>query len=138
VGHKDHKEHTVSNRAYLRSYAKRLTERSFAFRASSSRLRGGALVLYEWINRRADAVTSSTAALNAASFVRDGCVDPLNFRTNCSADARISSSVAGGSKLDSVLMFLHIPIVYLIFLIQARIGADTILSSVSIENTSDM
>jgi hypothetical protein len=33
---------------------------------------------------------------------------PLSFRTNWSADARISSSVAGGSKLASVLMFRHI------------------------------
>ena len=33
---------------------------------------------------------------------------PDNFRTNCSAEARISSSVAGGSKLNSVLMLRHI------------------------------
>ena len=32
---------------------------------------------------------------------------PLSFRTNWSADARISSSVAGGLKLCSVLMFRH-------------------------------
>ena len=33
---------------------------------------------------------------------------PLSLRTNCSEAARISCSVAGGSKLNSVLMFLHI------------------------------
>jgi len=33
---------------------------------------------------------------------------PLNLRTNCSDAARISSSVAGGSKLNSVLMLRHI------------------------------
>src|SRR5438874_721586 len=48
------------------------------------------------------------ARLNAASLARDGFVAPLSLRTNCSADARISSSVAGGSKLASVLIFLHI------------------------------
>src|SRR5207247_10799787 len=70
--------------------------------------RGGALVVNEWISRRAIMVTSSTAALNAASFACEGCVAPLSLRTNCSADERISSSVAGGSKLASVLMFRHI------------------------------
>ena len=34
-------------------------------------------------------------------------MEPLSFRTNWSADARISSSVAGGSKFASVLMFRH-------------------------------
>ena len=33
---------------------------------------------------------------------------PLTFLTNCSEAARISSSVTGGSKLNKVLMFLHI------------------------------
>ena len=35
-------------------------------------------------------------------------MNPLSLRTNCSDAARISSSVAGGSKLKSVLMFRHI------------------------------
>ena len=52
-------------------------------------------------------VTSTTARLNASSFALDGLLKPLNLRTNCSADARISASVAGGSKLNSVLMFRH-------------------------------
>ena len=43
-------------------------------------------------------------------FPDDGLVKPLSLRTNCRADARISSSVAGGSKLNSVLMFLHMQV----------------------------
>ena len=50
---------------------------------------------------------SSIARANTASFAFDGFVDPLTFRTNCSAAARISLSVAGGSKLWRVLMFRH-------------------------------
>ena len=37
-----------------------------------------------------------------------GRVKPHSLRTNCSAAARISSSVAGGWKLWSVRMFRHI------------------------------
>src|SRR5687767_13884930 len=59
------------------------------------------------MSRCADAVTSSTARLKAASLAREGRVVPLSFRTNWSADARISSSVAGGSKFASVLMLRH-------------------------------
>src|SRR5687767_9431409 len=73
-----------------------------------SRLRGGAFVFSDAMSRFAASVTSSTARLNAASFALEGRVAPLSLRTNCSADARISSSVAGGSKLASVLMFRHI------------------------------
>src|SRR4051812_20335181 len=39
--------------------------------------------------------------------MREGAVKPLILRTNCSDAARISSSVAGGSKLNRVLMFRH-------------------------------
>jgi DNA-binding NarL/FixJ family response regulator len=53
------------------------------------------------------AATSSTAWAKASSFARDGFEEPLTFRTYCNAAAAISSSVAGGSKLWSVLMFLH-------------------------------
>jgi hypothetical protein len=38
----------------------------------------------------------------------DGLLKPLTFLTYCSEAARISSSVTGGSKLKSVLIFLHI------------------------------
>jgi len=44
-------------------------------------------------------VTASTARANAASLACDGFDDPLTFRTYCSAAARTSSGVAGGSKL---------------------------------------
>ena len=37
---------------------------------------------------------------------------PLSLRTNCTEDARISSSVAGGLKLCRVLMFRHIVFVH--------------------------
>ena len=57
--------------------------------------------------RRAASVTSSTARSNAAWFAREGRVLPLSFRTNCSAEARISSSVAGGSKFARTLMLRH-------------------------------
>src|SRR3989442_14828782 len=92
---------------YRRPQPKRFAARSRALRVSSSRFLGGALMVSESISRRAIVVTSATALLNAASFACEGCVVPLSFRTNCNADARISSSVAGGSKFASVLMFLH-------------------------------
>src|SRR2546427_3583580 len=63
----------------------------------------------EWIRRCAAVVTSSTARLNTAAFAWEGRAVPLSLRTNCSADARISSSVAGGAKLARVLMLRHIP-----------------------------
>src|SRR5262249_45366502 len=75
---------------------------------TSSRFRGAAVVDNESIRRRAVADTSSTARSNATAFTLDGALKPLNFRTNCSDAAQISSSVAGGSKLNSVLMLLHI------------------------------
>ena len=43
--------------------------------------------------------TSSTARSNASALACDGFVKPLILRTYCSAAARTSSSVAGGSKL---------------------------------------
>lgn len=53
---------------------------------------------------------SSTARLNATSFARDGLLVPLTFRTNCSADARISASLEGGSKLVRVRTFRHMAV----------------------------
>jgi hypothetical protein len=46
--------------------------------------------------------------VNDSSFAFDGFVKPLILRTNCSAAARTSSSVVGGSKLKSGLIFRHI------------------------------
>src|ERR1043165_4092219 len=47
------------------------------------------------------------AASKAAWLALDGVLKPLSLRTNCSEAARISSCVAGGSKLNSVLMLRH-------------------------------
>jgi hypothetical protein len=82
--------------------------RAFAFAASAARSFGGALVSSVWRRRVETAAISSTAAKKGASFTFDGLWIPLIFRTNWSEDARISSEVTGGSKLKSVLMFLHI------------------------------
>jgi len=43
------------------------------------------------------AATASTAESKAAAFACDGLAKPLTLRTYCSAAARISSSVTGGS-----------------------------------------
>src|SRR5690606_18212087 len=43
----------------------------------------------------------------ASRFAAEGRVCPLTLRTYCSAEARISSSVAGGSKWKRTLMFRH-------------------------------
>src|SRR5271166_4272877 len=82
--------------------------RAFAFAASSSRFFGGALVSSERSRRFAAPAISSTASRNAASFAFDGLLNPVIFLTNCSEAARVSSSVTGGAKLKSVLIFLHI------------------------------
>src|SRR5215467_9048422 len=52
-------------------------------------------------------VTWSTARSKAIWFALEGRVKPLSLRTNCSEEARISSSVAGGLKLWSVLILRH-------------------------------
>ena len=46
-------------------------------------------------------------AWKASSLALEGLVDPLILRTYWSAAASISSWLAGGSKLWSVLMFRH-------------------------------
>src|SRR6266852_8231933 len=81
--------------------------RAFAFAASSSLFLGGAVVSSERRSRIDTPATSSTAAKNDSSFAFDGLLKPLIFLTNCSEAARTSSSVTGGSKLKSVLIFLH-------------------------------
>ena len=50
---------------------------------------------------------SSTAWLNALSFIFDGVLKPDIFLINCREDSVISISVAGGSKLNNVLILLH-------------------------------
>src|SRR6266705_2000917 len=81
--------------------------RARARAASISRFRGPASVTSESNRFRAAAVISLTARSNAASLARDGFAKPESFLTNWSEASRISSSVAGGSKLNSVLMFRH-------------------------------
>src|SRR3989442_9143868 len=75
--------------------------------ASTSRLRGSAVVTSERMRARAAVATSSMARSKAASLALEGTLKPLSLRTNCSEASRISSSVAGGSKLNKVLMLRH-------------------------------
>src|SRR5262249_17007465 len=89
---------------------KRTTARCLARSASTARSRGGALVTSECRSSRATSVVRSTARRNAASFICDGRLKPESLRTNWSAAARISSSLTGGSKLNSVLMLRHMPV----------------------------
>ena len=89
--------------------AKRAAARALAFALSTSRLRGAEWVTSDSSKRVEAAVTSSTARANAASFAFEGLAAPLSLRTYWSAASWISSAVAGGSKLWSVLMFRHIP-----------------------------
>ena len=91
-----------------RGYAKRRAERSRAFCASSSRFLGAALVSSVSTKPRVMSATCSTARSKRARLAPLGWRVPLTFRTYCSAAARISSSVAGGSKLNSWRMFRHI------------------------------
>src|ERR1041385_1272689 len=82
--------------------------RALALAASSSRFLGGAAVSSERSNLFDIAAMSSIAAWKAASLALDGLLKPVIFLTNWSDAACTSSVVTGGSKLKSVLMFLHI------------------------------
>src|SRR6266516_6653145 len=81
--------------------------RTLAFAASSSRFFAGDFDARERSKRSETIATSSIAVSKGASFTFDGLLNPLIFLTNCREAARISSSVAGGSKLKRGLMFLH-------------------------------
>ena len=60
------------------------------------------------VQQRAEiSLTASTARSKASALACEGFVKPLILRTYWSADARTSSSVAGGSKLWRLRMFLH-------------------------------
>tara|TARA_R110002074_G_scaffold273857_1_gene445419 strand:- start:1746 stop:2174 length:429 start_codon:yes stop_codon:yes gene_type:complete len=87
--------------------ANRRAALSRALAASTSRFFGAADVTRASSSRVADSVISLMASSKAASLAFDGRAEPLSLRTNCSAEARISASLAGGSKLNRVLMFLH-------------------------------
>src|SRR5262245_43464411 len=95
--------------AVIQLLPKRTAARCFARSASTARSRGGALVASEWSSTRATEAVSSTARLKAFSFSCEGRLKPVSLRTNWSDAARISSSVTGGSKLNSVLMLRHMP-----------------------------
>jgi hypothetical protein len=84
--------------------------RARALAASSARSRGGALVSSEARSLPEAAAISAMAVSKAASFALDGLLNPLILRTNCKDAARISSSVTGGAKLKSILIFLHMSI----------------------------
>src|SRR5215831_599546 len=88
--------------------ANRSAARALAFAASSCRFLGAPLVSSDPSSCAEILAMSLTAELKAASFIFDGLLNPVIFRTNWTDAARISSSVAGGSKLNSVLMFRHI------------------------------
>ena len=88
-------------------YTGTTSDEMIAFAASSSRFFGIAVVSSDRSSRAEIFAISSTAPSNAASFAIDGLLKPVIFRTNCSDAARTSSCVTGGSKLNSVLIFLH-------------------------------
>src|SRR5947209_5110343 len=90
----------------------RCVVRAWALTASSVRFLRDAFVSSELRRLLSTAAIASTAAKKAASLALDGEFMPLTLRTNCNAAARISSSVAGGSKLKRILMFLHISVSY--------------------------
>src|ERR1700733_2845375 len=82
-------------------------ERAFSLAASSSRFLGEAVLLREWSRRAEGGGIFVTAISNWAWLAWEGLVKPLILRTNCSEALRISSSVTGGSKLNSIFMFRH-------------------------------
>ena len=88
-------------------------DRARPLAASSIRSFGAALVSSAPSNLRDAAAISSTAARNAASLAFEGVLKPLTLRTYCNEAARISSSLTGGSKLKSVLMFRHIRLTFM-------------------------
>src|SRR5207248_2989088 len=61
-------------------------------------------------------------ASKAGPLAREGSLNPLTFRTNCSAAARTSSSVAGWSARRSVLMLRHMR--YRRYRLELRPGTD--------------
>ena len=55
------------------------------------------------LNLTVPSATLTTARSKTSWLAAEGFVDPLSLRTNWSAEAWISSSVAGGSKLTAPL-----------------------------------
>src|SRR5258706_12449588 len=96
--------------AYARP--KRIAERALALVASSSRFFGAALVSSESTRRRVTAAISCTAWSKVIKFFPLGLRWLLTLRTYWSAAAKTSSSVAGGSKLNSGRRFRHMAQAY--------------------------
>src|SRR5262249_41668058 len=88
-----------------RSAPQRSAARARALAASASRFLGAAVDSRPASSAAEISAIASIAALNAASLAFDGLLKPLILRTNWSDAAWISSSVTGGSKLNSVRMF---------------------------------
>ena len=96
-------------RAHLSGFYRALSGQTLGLR------RGAATRVYRALSGPCGAATrvyrasyrASTSRSNASSFALDGLVNPQIFLTNWRDASRISVSVAGGSKLNSVLMFLH-------------------------------
>src|SRR5689334_1014088 len=88
--------------------AKRCALRARALAASTSRVRGAAFVCRACNSLCDVAAISLIAALKAAALASEGLLNPLTLRTNCSAAASTSCSVAGGWKLKSGRILRHI------------------------------
>src|SRR5680860_760539 len=86
--------------------------RALRLAASTSRSLVGAAATRSSSRWAVTWATSSTVRLKASALACDGLVEPLTLRTYCSAAARISSLLAGGSKLWSVRMFRHMKTAY--------------------------
>jgi hypothetical protein len=84
-------------------------KRSFFMDSKRARSRGGVVATSPSSMRFELWKISSTATSKASVFCFDGLRVPAIFRTNCSAAARMSSSVAGGEKLNRGLMLRHMP-----------------------------
>lgn len=101
--------HEFYCRVFVADHLPNLTyERSLARFASISRFFLGEFVSREFSISCAAAATRSTASENATSFACEGLFIPESLRTNCKAEAFTSSVVAGGSKLNRVLILRHI------------------------------
>jgi len=84
-----------------------LVARARRLAASTRRSLGGAFVSSALSRSLEIAAMASTAARNACSLALEGLLKPLILRTYCKEASRISSCVAGGSKLKRDLMLRH-------------------------------
>src|SRR6202000_3371259 len=102
----------LSHAGLRRSWAQaayRFAARARACAATTSRSFGGADVSSSESRCAEMCLISCTARANASSLAFDGLVKPLILRTYWSAAASISSSRAGGSKLEGGGMVRPLP-----------------------------